>query len=149
LTEVISRQFYVDVPTRCMVELVGVSVAAYAWQVKVLDHLSLFSKLAPLLESRLEGSGYGGLCETLNLNFRKFNIKMTVKNGKIVGTKRGVDCRDRTIGLNPYVFPQLLLGHRGVTELEAAYPDVRITDTHRPILEAMFPRRPGYIFHVY
>jgi len=149
LTKVNSRQFYGDEPTRTMVELGGVSVAPYAWQVKVLDHLGLFRKLAPLLESRLRASGYGGLCETLNLNFRKFNIEATVKEGKIVGVERGVDCRDRTIGLNPYVFPQLLLGYRSVRELEAAYPDFRVRDTHRPLLEAMFPRRPGYIFHVY
>jgi hypothetical protein len=149
LKKVNSKQFYGDEPTRSMVRLGGVSVAPYAWQVKVLDHLGLFRKLAPLLESRLRRSGYGGLCETLNLNFRKFNIEMTVKESKIVGIERGVDCRDRTIGLNPYVFPKLLLGHRGVTELEAAYPDFRVRDTHRPILEAMFPRRPGYIFHVY
>jgi predicted N-acetyltransferase YhbS len=149
LTKVNFRQFYGDEPTRTMVDLGGVSVAPYAWQVKVLDHLGLFRKLAPLLESRLRGSGYGSLSETLNLNFRKFNIEMTVKEGKIVSVERSVDCRDRTIGLNPYVFPQLLLGHRSVPELEAAYPDFRVRDTHRPLLEAMFPGRPGYIFHVY
>ncbi len=148
-TKVNSKQFYGDEPTRTIVGLGGVSVAPYAWQVKVLDHLGLFRKLAPLLESRLRGSGYGSLCETLNLNFRKFNIEVTVKEGKIVGIERGVDCIDRTIGLNPYVFPQLLFGHRGVHELEAAYPDFRVRDTHRPLLEAMFLRRPGYIFHVY
>jgi predicted N-acetyltransferase YhbS len=144
-----SRQFYGDEPTKTMVELGGVSVAPYAWQVKVLDHLGLLRKLAPLLESRLRESGYGDLNETLNLNFRKFNIEMTVKEGKILGVERGIDCRDRTIGLNPYMFPQLLLGHRGVPELEAAYPDFRIKDTHRSLVEAMFPRKPGYIFHIY
>jgi predicted N-acetyltransferase YhbS len=149
LKKVNSRQFYRDEPTRTMVELGGVSVTPYAWQIKVLDYLGLFRKLVSLLESRLKGSGYGGLCETLNLNFRKFNIEMTVKEGKIMNIERSVDCKDRTIGLNPYVFPQLLLGHRGVPELEAAYPDFRIKDTHRSLLEAMFPRRPGYIFHVY
>ncbi len=149
LKKVNSRQFYGDEPTRTMVDLGGVSVTPYAWQVKVLDHLGLFRKLAPLLESRLRESSYGCLCETLNLNFRKFNIEMTVKKGKIVCVERGVDCRDRTIGLNPYVLPQQLLGYRSVSELEAAYPDFRIRDTHRPLLEAMFPRRPGYIFHIY
>jgi len=149
LKKVNSKQFYEDEPTRTMVGLGGVSVAPYAWQVKVLDHLSLFRKLAPLFESRLRRAGYGGLCETLNLNFRKFNVAVAVENGKIVGVERGVDCRDRTIGLNPYVFPQLLLSHRSLRELEAAYPDVRVSDTHRPILEAMFPRGPGYIFHIY
>jgi predicted N-acetyltransferase YhbS len=149
LRKVNSGQFYGDEPTRTMLKLGGVSAAPYAWQVKVLNHLGLFRKLRPLLESRLKGAGYGDLCETLNLNFRKFNIEVAVEEGKIASIEQGVDCKDRTIGLNPYVFPQLLLGHRSVPELEAAYPDFRVRDSHRHLLEAMFPRRPGYIFHVY
>jgi len=149
LRKVNSRQFYGDEPTKTMIRLGGVSVAPYAWQVKVLDLLSLLRKLAPLLEARLREAGYGGLCETLNLNFRKFNVEVAVNGGKLTSLKQGIDCRDRTIGLNPYVFPQLLLGHRSLRELESAYPDVRVKDTHRPILEAMFPRGPGYVSHVY
>ena len=149
LARVRSQQFYGDEPTKTMIELGGVASTPYAWQVKVLDHLGLFRNLSPLLESRLRASGYGGLTENLALNFRRFSVALTVEEGRITGVERSLDCSDRTIGLNPYVFPQLLLGHRGVRELEAAYPDLRIRDSHRPILEAMFPRGPGYIFHVY
>ena len=149
LARVRSQQFYGDEPTRTIVGLGAVNDAPYAWQVKVLDHLRLFRKLAPLLESRLRGSGYGGLTEALTLNFRKFSVALTVEEGRITGVERSSDCKDRTIGLNPYVFPQLLLGHRGLTDLEATYPDVRVRGTHRPILEAMFPRGSGYVFHVY
>jgi hypothetical protein len=132
-----------------MVGLGGVTAAPYAWQVKVVDHLRLFKKLVPLLESRLRSSGYGGLTETMSLNFRRFSVVLTVERGRIKGVELSDDCRDRAVGLNPYVFPQLLLGHRSLRELEAAYPDVRVRDTHRPILEAMFPRGPGYVHHVY
>jgi predicted N-acetyltransferase YhbS len=149
LAKVRSQQSYGDEPTRTMVGLGGVTAAPYAWQVKVVDHLRLFRKLVPLLESRLRGSGYGGLTETMSLNFRRFSVVLTVERGRIKGVELSDDCRDRAVGLNPYVFPQLLLGHRSLRELEAAYPDVRVRDTHRPILEAMFPRGPGYVHHVY
>jgi len=149
LATVRSQQSYGEEPTRTMVSLGGVSVAPYAWQVKVVDHLRLFRKLVPLLESRLRGSGYSGLTETMSLNFRRFSVVLSVEGGRITDVELSDDCRDRTVGLNPYVFPQLLLGHRSLGELEAAHPDVRVRDTHRPLLEAMFPRGPGYIHHVY
>jgi len=149
LSKVVSKQFYGDEPTRTLISLGGESVRPYAWQVKALDYPGLLKKLAPLLESRLRDSGYGDLTEALNLNFRKFNVKVTVEHGKIVGVEQNSETGDRGIGLNPYVFPQLLLGHRSLGELMDAYPDVRVRDNHRALMEALFPKRPGYVFHIY
>jgi hypothetical protein len=132
-----------------MMAIGGVSSAPYAWQVKIVNHLRLFRKITPLLEYRLRDSGLGDLTQALRLNFRKFSIVLTLEEGKITGVESSDDCRDRTIGLNPYVFPQLLLGYRDLRELEAAYPDVRVRETHRPILEATFPKGPGFIHHIY
>jgi len=149
LSKVVSKQFYGDEPTKTIISLGGESVRPYAWQVKTLNIPVLLRKLSPLLESRLHDSDYGDLTENLNLNFSKFNVKVTVEHGEIVGVEKNSETGDRTIGLNPYVFPQLLLGHRSLGELMDAYPDIKVRDSHRAIMEALFPKKPGYVFHVY
>jgi predicted N-acetyltransferase YhbS len=149
LGKVVSRQFYGDEPTRTLINLGGESVRPYAWQVKALDTARLLGKMAPLLESRLRGAGYGNLTSRLNLNFRRFNVRVTLEHGRVASVEKDGETGDRKIGLNPYVFPQLLLGHRSLGELMDAHPDVRVMESHRAIVEALFPRKPGYVFHVY
>jgi len=121
----------------------------YGWQVKIVDLVRLLRKLAPVMESRLKGTGFDGLTERLNLNFRRFSVDLAFESGKVARVSLSGDCGDRTIGLNPYVFPQLLLGYRSRVELEHAYPDVRVAPSRRKLVDALFPRRPSYIHHVY
>ena len=121
----------------------------YAWQIKIVDYERMFQKMQPLFNARLADSKYGDLSETLNFNFRRFNIQVTVANGRITEIKTTRDCEDRTIGLNPYVFPQILLGYRGREELEKNYPDFRVKDTHRDLLDTLFPVKPSYIHYTY
>jgi predicted N-acetyltransferase YhbS len=149
LSRVVSRQFYGDEPTRTLINLGGESARPYAWQIKILDIPGLLEKMASLLESRLRRAGFGELTENLNLNFRKFNVRVAMESGKIISVEKNSETGDRTIGLNPYVFPQLLLGHRSLGELMQSYPDVYVRGSHRAIVEALFPKRPGYVFHVY
>jgi hypothetical protein len=43
------------------------------------------------------------------------------------------------------VFLKLLFGHRSLAELRDAFPDVIAGDDARPVLEALFPRRPTWL----
>ncbi|MBN2336178.1 GNAT family N-acetyltransferase [Candidatus Bathyarchaeota archaeon] len=149
LEKIVSSLGYLDHFTGRIVALGAETKPIYGWQVKVVDYLGLFRKLAPLLESRLRGTEYEELSETLNLNFRKFTIRVSVEQGRIKKITSVSDCNDMTIGLNPYVFPQLLLGYRGREELEHAYPDFRVRDSHKTLIDTLFPRKPSYIHHVY
>jgi predicted N-acetyltransferase YhbS len=121
----------------------------YGWQVKIVDLVRLLRKLAPVLESRLKGTVFDGLTERLNLNFRRFSVDMVFESGKVIGVSMSGDCSDRAVGLNPYVFPQLLLGYRSLMELEQAYPDVRVAPNRWELVDTLFPRRPSYVHHVY
>jgi len=56
---------------------------------------------------------------------------------------------EQVYALMRVVFPQLLLGYRCREELEYAYPDVRVAPSHRMLVDALFPKRPSYIHHVY
>lgn len=121
----------------------------YAWQVKIVDFERIFQKMQLLLNARLAESTYRDHSETLNFNFRRFNIQVIVENGKITSIRKTRDCEDRTIGLNPYVFPQILLGYRNREELEAHYPDFKVKDSHKELIDILFPVKHSYIHYSY
>ena len=145
----VSTLGYADPLSELLVGLGAEQSMPYGWQVKILDNPRLLEKIAPLLESRLAATKFRGLSERLNLNFRKYSVDLNFESGKVASVSLSSDCSDRTIGLNPYVFPQLLLGYRCREELEHAYPDVRVAPSHRMLVDALFPKRPSYIHHVY
>jgi len=145
----VSALGYVDPLSEQLTGLGAQQSRLYGWQVKVVDVVKLLRKMAPLLESRLEGTRLSGLTETVNLNFRRFSVDLVFEGGRLTGVSLSRDCSDRTVGLNPYVFPQLLLGYRSREELEHAYPDVRVAPSRRELVDALFPKRPSYIHHVY
>lgn len=145
----VSALGYVDPLSEQLLGLGAHQSPPYGWQVKVVDVVRLLRKMAPLLESRLEGTRLSGLTETVNLNFRRFSVNLVFEGGRLKGISPSGDCTERAVGLNPYVFPQLLLGYRSREELEHAYPDVRVATSRREMVDALFPKRPSYIHHVY
>ncbi len=145
----VSTLGYMDPISKLLLEHGAEQSQPYGWQVKIVDVVRLLEKIAPLLESRIAGTKFSGLTESLNLNFRKFSVEMVFESGQFTGVSLSRDCNDRTVGLNPYVFPQLLLGYRFREELEYAYPDVRIAPSRRELVDTLFPKRPSYIHHVY
>jgi predicted acetyltransferase len=124
-------------------------VPAYAWQLRVTDYVKMFEKMKPLLESRLAGSMYCGLTETLGFNFRSFTIEVACKDGRIASIHRMEGGPRSPVGLNLTVFVQLLTGYRSREELETAFPDMRIAVSHRHMIDVLFPKLPSYIHSAY
>lgn len=149
LETLVSRVSHLEPVNQHLTQLGGVEKTPYAWQVKVVDHLVLFKKLIPLFERRLRNSGYRDLTGVLNFNFRRFTIKAEIEGGTFKEMKRIDDCSDRSIGLNPYVFPKLLLGYKGRGELEGMYPDLRVRESHRGVVDVLFPVGPSFIHLCY
>ncbi len=149
LETLVSTLGYVDSLSELLAGLGAEQSMPYGWQVKIVDNVRLLEKIAPLLETRLAGTRFSWLSDRLNLNFRRFSVDMVFDSGKVTGVSLSGDCSDRAIGLNPLVFPQLLLGYRSREELEYAYPDVRVTPSRRELVDALFPKRPSYVHHVY
>jgi predicted N-acetyltransferase YhbS len=149
LETLISTLGYVDPLSELLVGLGAEQFRPYGWQVKIVDNVVLMEKMAPLLESRLAGTRFSGLSERLNLNFRRFSVDLVFESGKVAGVSLSNDCSDRAIGLNPYVFPQLLLGYRSREELEHGYPDIRVAPCRKELVDTLFPKKPSYVHHVY
>lgn len=146
----IAKTSYHDPFTEHIISIGGVKhIPPYAWQIRVTDHVKMFQKMKPLFERRLAASTYRHLTEKLNFNFRRYTVQMTVEDG-VIKDIQGVETNeDRTIGLNPLAFTQLLLGHRSRHELEMIYPDFIIRPSHKHLIDVLFPRLPSYIHAVY
>jgi predicted acetyltransferase len=149
LEKLVSRLSYEDDLSQQLLNFGANQSRPYAWQVKIIDYLEMFKRIAPLLERRLKASQFSGLDEILNFNFRKFTINLKISKGVVEEVRKSDDCTDRTIGLNPYIFPQLLLGYKSREELEFAYPDFSVRETHKELIDTLFPTGPGYIHYVY
>jgi predicted acetyltransferase len=146
----VSRMSYHDPLTQKLVSLGAVQDdPPYAWQIRVPDYAAVFWKMKPLLERRLAESSYSHLTEKLNFNFRRYTVQINVEDGSIRDTQKLDTNEDRTIGLNPLVFVQLLLGHRSRQELEMIYPDFRIRQSHKHLIDVLFPKSTSYIHAAY
>ena len=138
-----------DPLTRHLVALGAEQRTPYAWQIRVTDYASMFRKMKPLFEERLATSSFHNLTERLNFNFRRYVIQTSIENGVIPEIQRLETGESCPIGLNPLVFTQLLLGHRNGHELEMNYPDFHVQDTHKQLVDVLFPKLPSYIHDAY
>jgi predicted acetyltransferase len=121
----------------------------YAWQLRVIDHVRLFTKMRPLFERRLSASIYRGFTENINLNLYHNTIKLIIKHGKLEKIQKLDTCDHRDIRMNPEVFTQLIVGYRSREELETIYPDFMIRPSHRYLIDVMFPKKPSFIHTEY
>jgi predicted acetyltransferase len=141
---------YLDPLSKQLVDLGAVQrVPPYAWQIRIIDYVKIFEKMKTIFEKRLASSPYAHLTEKLYFNFRRYIVQVTVEDGKITRIQRLESGEDRTIGLNPLVFTQLLLGHRSRNELEMIYPDFGIRESHKHLIDVLFPKLPSYIHSAY
>ncbi len=141
---------YHDSLTKQLIALGAVQrIPAYAWQIRVMDYVRIFQKMKALFEKRLAASAYCNLTERLNFNFYRYTVQVTVENGAIADIHRLEISEDRTIGFNPLVFTQLLLGHRSRHELEMTYSDCNIRPSHKHLIDVLFPKLPSHIHSAY
>ena len=124
-------------------------IPPYAWQIRIIDYVKIFKKMKTLFEKRLATSPYCHLTEKLNFNFRRYTVQVSVEDGAITNIQRLESSEDRIIGLNPLVFTQLLLGHRSRNELEMIYPDFGISQSHKHLIDVLFPKLPSYVHSAY
>jgi predicted acetyltransferase len=141
---------YHDPLTEQLVSLGAVKkIPPYAWQIRVIDYAKIFRKMKLLFERRLEASTYRHLTEKLSFSFYRYTIQISVENGTITSINKLDSSEDRSIHANPQVFTQLLLGHRNREELEMTYPDFIIRQSHKQLIDVLFPKLPSYIHSAY
>lgn len=141
---------YLDFLSEQLVTLGAIQrIPPYAWQIRIIDYVKIFKRMKTLFEKRLATSPYCHLTEKLNFNFRRYAVEVSVEDGAITNIQRLESSEDRIIGLNPLVFTQLLLGHRSRNELEMIYPDFGIRQSHKHLIDVLFPKLPSHIHSAY
>lgn len=121
-------------------------LGTYAWQVHIPNIAALLAALAPVLEARLATSLFAGLTETLPISFYRDGLTLQFAGGRLtdVAAWRGGE-HDAAIWLPLQAVTPLLLGHRSVEELRAAFPDVNVHGRARLLLETLFPTRDAWL----
>ncbi len=147
-TKVLSKLSHEDEFSKYLSDLGATKNKPYGWQIKILDPQGFLEKLGSALEKRLLNSEYRGLTKELRLNFWKYKIMLSFKDGKLESAEY-VDEAKRVFGLNPYASIQLFFGYRSREDLEYAYPDFYVRGGNDKLVDTLFPRRPGYIHYCY
>ncbi len=150
LATLVARTSYCDPLTRILAAFgAKQSVPPYAWQIRVTDYVGLLQKMKPLLESRIGASEYRCMTERLNLNFRRYTVRIAIENGAIADIQQLETAEQRIIGLNPPASSQLLFGYRSREELEACYPDFNVRPEYKRLVGLLFPKLSSYIHAAY
>jgi len=121
----------------------------YAWQIRVTDYASIFRKMKPLFEKRLETPVFNRLTGKINLSFYRYTLQFTIEKGGILNVQRLGETEDKAARFNPAVFTQLPLGYRSRAELERIYPDFIVRPNHKLLVDALFPKQQSYIHTAY
>lgn len=121
----------------------------YAWYIRVKDLPAFLLHIAPALEQRLATSPVAGLSQEIKLNFYRSGLRMVFEQGHLVSVEDWqIPVYDAAAdsAFPPLVFLQVLFGHRSIEALRHIFPDVWVSDEVRPVLKALFPTRPSFVF---
>jgi hypothetical protein len=121
----------------------------YAWYLRVPDVRALVETMGPVLERRLAASVVAGFTGELRLTFSPGGLRLLFEAGRLAVIDAWREDHAwgprAQAGIPSLVFLKLLFGYRSLAELRDAFPDVVAGDEARPVLEALFPRRPTWL----
>ena len=115
----------------------------YAWYLRVPHLDTLITKIAPVLETRLENTAFGGIDQEIKISFYTSGITIRIEQGKIntVENTANPDWEKADARFPNLTFLQILFGHRSCSELEYAYADCAFKKGIAPLLDCLFPKQ--------
>ncbi len=145
-----------DLPAGCTLMRLARSFDAhdlgtYAWQIHIPDLAALLRALTPVLERRVAGSPFAGLTREVRLGLYTETLSLHFEAGKLteVANLGATNWEDLNIRFPPLQFVPLLLGYRTMEELQAVYPDVRVTPPWQLLVDTLFPKVASFIYTNY
>jgi len=121
----------------------------YAYYVRVPDIPGFLRLITPVLEERLAKSVMAAYSGELKLCFYTDGVTMSFEKGKIKNIEawEKPDHNKASALFPDLTFLQLLFGYRDVSALEDAYADIYYPhEFAKPLLKALFPHKPSYVF---
>jgi GNAT superfamily N-acetyltransferase len=123
----------------------------YAWYLRVPDLPGFLRHLAPALDRRLAGSPLAGHTGKVKISFYRGGLQLGFEAGRLVAVEPWQPARaeDGDAGFPDLTFLQLLFGYHSLEELDHAFADCWASPSGaRPLLEALFPKRPSDVWPV-
>jgi len=125
------------------------------WLLRFPDVAQFFTKIGSVLESRLAASAWRGITCELTINLFRWAYRLRFEGGKLAGvdslgfvdSSMGADGGD--LQIPPDAFVRLASGFRGLGDLFDAWPDILVKPAARPLVDALFPQMPGYLYTPY
>ncbi len=148
-TWLVSRESYIEPFSNYLVGLGASKKLAYAWQMKVVDYKRVLETLTPAFERRIATSPLNGYTGDIPFNFYITAVTLSFRDGRLSSATEISPKQHGELLINPRVFPKLLLGYRTLDEIMAEYPDVRLRQEYKPIIDVLFPRGEAHIHTCY
>jgi hypothetical protein len=125
------------------------------WLVRIPDWERLFTRIAPVLDARLECSEWHGLNKELVINLFRQAYRLRFHKGRLVtvdslgfvNSSMGSDGGDLCVP--PDAFVRLVFGYRSLDELWDAWPDIVVKPEICSLVEVLFPRMRSYLYTPY
>ena len=121
----------------------------YAFYMRVPDLPAFLRQITPALEQRLCQSPCSGHSGELKISFYRSGVRLVFEQGRLVNVEgwQPVIKEDEGGAAFPNLtFLQVLFGYRSLNEIRYAYPDCWASDTARPVLEAIFPKKASSVW---
>jgi hypothetical protein len=117
----------------------------WAWYIRVPDLKAFLRLIAPALEARLADSAAAHYTGDLLLSFYRSGLRLRFDAGRLTEIADWhPNDHDAHAGFPDLTFTHLLFGHRTLDDLRHVFTDVILDERiGRPLLEALFPRRPS------
>lgn len=123
----------------------------YAWYVRVPDLAAFMKQIAPALEKRMEASNCHDYSGELKLGFYRTGLRLAFDQGRLIAVENLPHSKldSCSAGFPDLTFLQLVFGYRSLDEIRYAFADCWYNEDYaRPLLEALFPRRPSDLWPI-
>jgi hypothetical protein len=114
--------------------------------VRVPDLVAFLDAVSAVLETRIATSAVEGFSGEVRVDLYTESLRFTFAAGRLTSIERGAtSVHDSDVSLPVDAFLQLILGNRGLADLERGIADCHInTDAGNALFDALFPRLQLY-----
>jgi hypothetical protein len=133
-----------------MWHLLGDPVRPYAWYLRAADVPALLRHLSPVLEWRLNDGPFEAHTGSTRISWYTGGVRLVLDGGllDVADWTPGDDDRG-DLSFPGTTFLSLVFGHRSLRDLRSSYPDcVYGTPAAAPLVDALFPCRPSWVWQV-
>jgi hypothetical protein len=120
----------------------------YPWYLRVGDWPAFMRQIAPVLETRLVGSGAHGYSGDLRIGFyNNTGLTLNFTGGRLTDATQGAMPTDDTDVSFPYnLLHNVMFGYHGADDILQVMPDVWASPKGKVLLDALFPKQTSWIY---